>query len=465
MHETIQSCRFKLNKLSWKTAVLSAILSLFLLFPMGTTSAQQQPLPYDEYLAFIGRLRGDVINAQSVQGDGCNARLESLAVQLNQITQIQMPDGSIVQVDHAQAGLPFSFPYCSPVNFIRFLNGICPEDVCLTSGVVVQPDEPQLNNSSGEVTVVDLVDFTNSETLDQLPPIEPPDSITDVVEGSPVEDLGSAEELGDTAVSPETSSEGVEGEGTASDIPGGDEATGEAGTNEGIADGEGAIDSNTEGAATGETATDGGVTNDGTSDDGATGDGVNGDDTTGNEESVDSDPTAGGEENGGGATNDTTLGEEEIADPAVENQSIFPTWALILLLLLLLVIVVLIVIYIQRANRPAPLRPETEQKVEENVQTGRRLLTQGEYREAIHKLFNATLAILEDRGLIRFESFRTNYEILGAASTAPLLISHLSPVVEAYDRVWYGLEPLETAEFEALVDQIEGLRTLQRQSL
>lgn len=449
MQTRIQSCRFIFIIFKLRTVGLTALFCVVLLLVgVGSASAQNAPLTYQEYLALVGRIRGDVLNAQSQQGDNCNFQLEALANQLNNVTQILMPDGSVVAVDHAEAGLPFTFPYCNPVNFVSFLNGICPEDVCLTSGVVVAVEEER--PFSPQTNIVDLIDFANSEPL---PLDAPPDASAnpnfDFAGGGSAESASNQAPPALAATAGDNSSAGAEAgaSATAIDSPTGDDVVegDEVGAGEAGA-GETAVSDPVTSDTSGETAVldEGGTPADATVGETAVLP------TEQNTQPADSSPV----DNGG---EETAVVEPEASEPIV------PIWLSIIVSLFFL-LVVGVIIYFYLKNKQAPdLKPETIKKVEENVETGRQLLADGDYREAIHKLFNATLHILEDRGMLNFERSRTNYELLKGTSILPRLVTHLTPVVEAYDRVWYGFEPLAKGEFEALVDQIEQLKGIQRQ--
>lgn len=423
---------------------------LLLVITVGSQplTAQPRPLPYNEYLTLIGRFRGEAINAQSRQGENCNAQLDSLARQLHNITQVQMPDGTIVQIDHAAAGLPTGFPYCNPASFVRYLNGICPEAVCLTSGVVVPPDFSE----NAESDFSDLADFTPGDLAlqpDSLANDQPVDPLGDPLQqlesGQPIEEAGPPGEAGQL-----------------SDTSGGTETADSALSTETVSqEGSGNIGEQTgDGEAGASDAAEGG-----TSDAALTEpDGENGSADTGQ---VAETGTENGETAAASPENSAINPElspspqvEAVVEPDVQNRRWL--WLSLGLSVLAFTAVFVFIWYRNHQNQSPSVSRQTVRKVEEEVQTGRKLLTQGEYREAIHKLFNATLHILEDRGMLRFEQTRTNYELIGSASTVPLLVPHLMPVVDAYDRVWYGSEPLAIAEYETLIDQIDKLKTIPR---
>ncbi len=82
----------------------------------------------------------------------------------------------------------------------------------------------------------------------------------------------------------------------------------------------------------------------------------------------------------------------------------------------------------------------------------------GDYRSAMRELYLATLLLLDERGRVRFDHALTNREYLQAASREPALATALGPVVEAFDRVWYGFERVTPDEFQAYSSQVENVR-------
>lgn len=397
-----------------------SITIFFLLSLTPTYTAAQQSLSYEAYLSLIGEIRGEALNAEAVHNSGCRPQLLMLANRLKAITQIVMPDGSTVAVDHTRAGLPTEFPFCDANQLIRFLNGICPPAVCLTTGEVVVPPDP-LQNNPEDVTLSNLAEFTNAQAVVTAVP-ETSRPQPNPLLGAGTQQATEQEGVGvATAVSQNDDAQPT-GEGSGASEQSITPLPGESGAAPPL------------GEASGEDA------------------------ASKDREDVAAAATTSGEEN--------TLAPQT-ADETGNGASLFRSpqsvWWLVGTGVVILLAVVGLAVYLQQ-QKAAPLRPETEKKVEEAVQTGRRLLTQGEYREAIRRLFNATLHILEDRGMLRFEQTRTNYELLNAVSTNPLLIPHLAPVIDAYDRVWYGYEPLKSDEFEALYHKIETLKQIQRQS-
>ncbi len=104
-------------------------------------------------------------------------------------------------------------------------------------------------------------------------------------------------------------------------------------------------------------------------------------------------------------------------------------------------------------------------------QQASQLADDGNYREAVRRLYLAALLRLRELGLIRFDTSLTNREVLARMNPSAPARAHLEPVVETFDRVWYGeQEPDKTAfdtysrEIDALLSQTElaGNREVRR---
>lgn len=87
-----------------------------------------------------------------------------------------------------------------------------------------------------------------------------------------------------------------------------------------------------------------------------------------------------------------------------------------------------------------------------------RLFAAGEYRAALRLLYLATLIRWEEAGRLRFDRSLTNREVVARVNLQgdALLLERLTPLVDRFDRVWYGGAPC-TAEdytrFASLADR------------
>jgi hypothetical protein len=82
----------------------------------------------------------------------------------------------------------------------------------------------------------------------------------------------------------------------------------------------------------------------------------------------------------------------------------------------------------------------------------------GDYRSAVRYLYLSALMLLEERGLLRYDRTKTNREYLRSVSGYPELETSLRFVVEVFDRVWYGYQPLEDRDYQFYERQVGKLR-------
>jgi hypothetical protein len=83
----------------------------------------------------------------------------------------------------------------------------------------------------------------------------------------------------------------------------------------------------------------------------------------------------------------------------------------------------------------------------------------GDRRTAVRLLYLAALLWLDERGRLRYDRALTNREYLERLREVPDLRTRLAPIVATFDRVWYGHEPLDEAQFAEYRAQVEALRS------
>lgn len=92
---------------------------------------------------------------------------------------------------------------------------------------------------------------------------------------------------------------------------------------------------------------------------------------------------------------------------------------------------------------------------EKLLQTVETLWREGQQREALRTLHGACLALLDRRGILRYEHSRANGEVLrelrrqGQAQARQTL----QPIFRAFDRSWYGFLPISPEEFSEVKEQ------------
>ncbi len=90
----------------------------------------------------------------------------------------------------------------------------------------------------------------------------------------------------------------------------------------------------------------------------------------------------------------------------------------------------------------------------------RQFANAGNYREAVRELYLATLLMLDERGLLRYDRSLTNREYLDAVAGEPAVHAALEPIVNTFDRTWYGFQAMGQEEFESYRRQVQGMRDL-----
>jgi glutathione S-transferase len=82
----------------------------------------------------------------------------------------------------------------------------------------------------------------------------------------------------------------------------------------------------------------------------------------------------------------------------------------------------------------------------------------GDNRSAVRYLYLSALLLLEERGLLGYDRTKTNREYLFSVRDQPELEIPLRHVVEVFDRVWYGYQPLDDQGYEFYERQVGKLR-------
>lgn len=81
-----------------------------------------------------------------------------------------------------------------------------------------------------------------------------------------------------------------------------------------------------------------------------------------------------------------------------------------------------------------------------------------DYRTAVRYLYLSTLLTLDERGLLRYDRSKTNREYLRSLASQPALAAVLREVIDVFDRVWYGFQPLDAATYARYEARVAELR-------
>lgn len=109
---------------------------------------------------------------------------------------------------------------------------------------------------------------------------------------------------------------------------------------------------------------------------------------------------------------------------------------------------------------PPPLVPGDARTSAEAFANAQRLIQARDYRGAVRQLYLATLYLLDQRERIKFDPSLTNREYLSLANGDAATLSALKPIIETFDRTWYGFEPISPQEFETYRERVEKVREL-----
>lgn len=140
-----------------------------------------------------------------------------------------------------------------------------------------------------------------------------------------------------------------------------------------------------------------------------------------------------------------------------------------ILIVLALIAVAVVLIYFVLALRrnfvaeqalPPPLAEHDARTPTEAFDNAQRFINAGDYRSAVRQLYLATLLILDQRGRIKYDPTLTNREYLRQAANDTRAATALQPIVETFDRTWYGFEPISPEEFNAFRRRVEQVREL-----
>jgi hypothetical protein len=101
--------------------------------------------------------------------------------------------------------------------------------------------------------------------------------------------------------------------------------------------------------------------------------------------------------------------------------------------------------------------PTTSESARERAEDSQ---AEQDYRTAIRYLYLESLLLLDERGLIHYDRSLTNREHLRQVSNQPNVTEALRPVVNTFDRVWYGFASVDEALYQEFVQNVERLRQL-----
>lgn len=143
-------------------------------------------------------------------------------------------------------------------------------------------------------------------------------------------------------------------------------------------------------------------------------------------------------------------------------------WRDVIVLIGIVLVAVVLIFFIVKLRRNlvpeetlAPLLPEHAVRTPgQAFNNAQHYINQGDYRSAVRQLYLATLLLLDQRGKLKYDPTLTNREYLHQTANDPRTTAALVPIVETFDRTWYGFEPISRQEFDAYRERVEAVREL-----
>jgi hypothetical protein len=96
---------------------------------------------------------------------------------------------------------------------------------------------------------------------------------------------------------------------------------------------------------------------------------------------------------------------------------------------------------------------DAQSRAEENAQSQ-------DYRSAIRYMYLASLLMLDERGVIHYDSSLTNREHLRHLRDKPQVYDLLRRVINAFEEVWYGYLPIDEAYYQRFRQQVDELHRI-----
>jgi hypothetical protein len=155
--------------------------------------------------------------------------------------------------------------------------------------------------------------------------------------------------------------------------------------------------------------------------------------------------------------------EPTVEIPVADSGSSLPQLVLIVVGVIVLMAVLLFV------SRGLQVQPTalTEAAEEDDPTTSGDARTRAEgleaerdYRSAIRYLYLSSLLLLDERGVIRYDRTLTNREHLRQVAGKQPLYDLLRTVINAFEDVWYGFEPVDERFYRQYNENVEQLRRM-----
>jgi hypothetical protein len=139
--------------------------------------------------------------------------------------------------------------------------------------------------------------------------------------------------------------------------------------------------------------------------------------------------------------------------------------AQIILLVAGVIVVALVFVYFARSLQVQSAEAEPDVSADPTTSTDAQTRADEtaqsqDYRSAIRYMYLASLLMLDERGVIHYDSSLTNREHLRHLRDKPQVYEILRRVINAFEEVWYGYHPIDEAYYQRFRQQVDELHRI-----
>ena len=155
----------------------------------------------------------------------------------------------------------------------------------------------------------------------------------------------------------------------------------------------------------------------------------------------------------------------EIPQVEVPKPAEVSSLAQTILLVAGIAVVIVVFVYFARNLQVQPAAIETDADADPTTSTDAQTRADEnaqsqDYRSAIRYMYLASLLMLDERGVIHYDSSLTNREHLRHLRDKPQVYDLLRRVINAFEEVWYGFLPVDETYYQRFRQQVDELHRI-----
>lgn len=153
---------------------------------------------------------------------------------------------------------------------------------------------------------------------------------------------------------------------------------------------------------------------------------------------------------------------QEVQPVEVAQSDALSSVAQFILLAAGVVVLILVIVYFARNLQVQQATIDTAASDDPTTSSDAQMLADDhaqsrDYRTAIRYMYLASLLMLDEKGIIRYDSALTNREHLRHLTNKPQVHDLLRRVINAFEEVWYGYLPIDEAYYQRFRQQVDEL--------